>query len=60
MPTIDLIRRDELAQLVRELRLAARTIRSETIEERRATCESLAATLVDRLEPHAERDEQGL
>lgn len=60
MSAIDLRRRDELAGLVRELRIAARTIHSETIDERRATCESLASTLVDRLEPHAEHDEQGL
>ena len=60
MAAIDLTRREELAHLVCELRLAARTIHSETIEERRATCELLAATLVDRLEPHAQHDEQGL
>jgi hypothetical protein len=60
MAAIDSTRREELAALVRDLRVAARTIRSETIHERRATCEWLAATLRDRLEPHAELDEPGL
>ena len=36
---IDFIRREELGDLVHELRVAARTIRSETVEERHATCE---------------------
>jgi len=60
MTAIDITRRDELAELVRELRVAARTVRAETIEERRETCEWLAAALRDRLEPHATLDEPGL
>jgi len=60
MAAIDLNRRHELAELVRELRVAARTIGAETVAERRATCESLAATLRERLEPHASFDEPGL
>lgn len=60
MAAIDIIRRDELAELVSELRVAARTIRAETIDERRETCEWLAAALRDRLEPHASLDEPGL
>jgi hypothetical protein len=57
---IDVSRRYDLEQLVRELRVAARTIRPGTIEERRATCELLAQTLRGRLEAHAVRDEPGL
>jgi hypothetical protein len=60
MAAIDLNRRYDLAGLVRELRVAARTIRAETIGERRATCASLATTVRDRLEPHADLDEAGL
>jgi hypothetical protein len=60
MAAIDINRRDELGELVRELRVTARTIRAETIHERRATCERLAATLRDRLEAHADLDEPGL
>lgn len=60
MAAIDITRRDELAELVRELRVAARTVRAETIDERRETCEWLAAALRDRLEPHAALDEPGL
>lgn len=60
MSAIDVMRRDELARLVNDLRLAARTIHAETIAERSATCVSLAAVLRDRLEPHAELDEEGL
>ncbi len=60
MAAIDLNRRHELSGLVTELRVAARTIGAETILERRETCESLAGTLRDRLEPHASLDEPGL
>jgi hypothetical protein len=60
MAAIDVTRREDLAKLVSDLRVAARTIRAETIHERRATCELLAATLRDRLEPHADLDEPGL
>jgi hypothetical protein len=60
MAAIDITRRDELEELVRDLRVAARTIRSQTMNERRETCEWLASALRDRLEPHAELDEPGL
>jgi hypothetical protein len=60
MSAIDLDRRYELEQLVREIRVSARTIRSLTVTERRATCGELAQTLRDRLEPHADLDEPGL
>lgn len=60
MSAIDTTRRLDLAELVRDLRVAARTIRSETVQERRGTCDLLVATLRDRLEPHAELDAQGL
>jgi hypothetical protein len=60
MAAIDLNRREELEELVRELRVAARTIRSQSIDERRATCEWLVAASRDRLEPHAQLDEPGL
>lgn len=60
MAVIDVNRRYELEHLVRELRLAARTIRASTVAERREGCESLARTLRERLEPHARLDEEGL
>lgn len=60
MAAIDTARRFDLAQLVHELRLAARTIRSQTIEERRAVRTSLAESIRSRLEPHAQLDEPGL
>jgi hypothetical protein len=60
MVAIDMSRRYDLEHLVRELRVAARTIQAETMGERRATCEWLAATLRERLEPHANLDERGL
>jgi hypothetical protein len=60
MTVIDITRRGELNQLVHELRLAARTIRSQTLGERRTTCDGLAKSLRDRLEPHAAADEPGL
>jgi hypothetical protein len=60
MAAIDVSRRYELERLVGELRLAARTIRSSTVAERRASCESLAQTLRRRLEPHAALDAEGL
>ena len=60
MTAIDIGRHHELRELVRELRIAARTIRSETILERRETCDSLASSLRDRLEPHATLDIPGL
>lgn len=57
---IDITRRLELTELVAELRLAARTVRAQTVLERRETCDWLADSLRTRLEPDAELDEQGL
>jgi hypothetical protein len=60
MAAIDTARRQELGRLVAELRLAARTIRSQTLEERKTVRTSLAEEVRTRLEPHAREDEQGL
>ena len=60
MTVIDITRRLELTDLVRDLRIAARTIRAETMLERRETCVALVGELRERLEPHAELDTQGL
>jgi len=60
MTVIDITRRLELTDLVRDLRIAARTIRAETMLERRETCVALVGELRERLEPIAEHDEQGL
>lgn len=60
MTVIGTGRTHELTELVERLRVAARTIRSQTLAERRETCESLAGSLHDRLEPHASLDAQGL
>ena len=60
MSAIDLNRRYDLAHLVRDLRLAARTIRSQTFEERCAVRDHLAASLHERLEPYAVEDVLGL
>jgi len=60
MDAIDLSRRYELEQLVRELRISARTIRALTVSERRSTCERLAGTLRERLEAHSLHDDAGL
>jgi hypothetical protein len=60
MTVIDITRRLELTDLVRELRIAARTIRAETMLERRETCVALVGELRERLEPAAELDPQGL
>jgi len=60
MGLIDVGRRYDLNQLVHELRVAARTVRSQTLVERREQCDQLAASLRDRLEPHAAADAQGL
>jgi hypothetical protein len=60
MTVIDITRRLELTDLVRDLRIAARTIRAETMLERRETCVALVGELRERLEPHAELDPQGL
>ncbi|HUJ55576.1 MAG TPA: hypothetical protein VLW49_06275 [Gaiellaceae bacterium] len=60
MSAIDLNRRYDLGQLVRELRLAARTIRSQTLQERCAIRDELAESLRERLEPHAVQDALGL
>ena len=60
MTVIDITRRLELTDLVRDLRIAARTIRAETMLERRETCVALVGELRERIEPIAEHDEQGL
>jgi hypothetical protein len=60
MSAIDLNQRHELEQLVRELRISARTVRSLTVGERVVSCERLAGTLRERLEVHSEHDDQGL
>ena len=60
MTVIDITRRLELTDLVHDLRIAARTIRSETMLERRETCVALVGELRERLEPHADLDPQGL
>ncbi len=60
MSLIDVGRRYDLTHLVQELRIAARTIRSQTLVERRERSDELVAALRDRLEPHAGTDVQGL
>ena len=60
MPAIDVTRRSQLTHLVGEFRVAARTVRSQTLAERRETCTTLAASLRERLETHAAADEPGL
>ncbi len=60
MSLIDVGRRYDLTHLVQELRIAARTIRSQTLVERRERCDELVGALRDRLEPHAAADVQGL
>lgn len=60
MTVIDITRRLELTELVHELRIAARTIRAQTVLERRETCDWLADSLRHRLEPTADLDAQGL
>jgi hypothetical protein len=60
MTVIDVTRRLELTDLVRDIRIAARTIRAETMLERRETCVALVGELRERLEPHAELDPHGL
>ena len=60
MTVIDTTRRLELTDLVTDLRIAARTIRAETMLERRETCVALVGELRERLETDAELDQQGL
>jgi len=60
MSAIDVTRRFELTQLVYELRLAARTLRSQTLLERQERRDELVESLHRRLEAHAEVDEPGL
>src|SRR3974377_850296 len=60
MTVIDITRRLELTDLVHDLRIAGRTIRAETMLERRETCVALVGELRERLEPTAEFDPQGL
>jgi hypothetical protein len=60
MAAIDTARRVELEQIVRELRRAARTIRSQTLAERREACDALVASVREHVEPHAQLDPPGL
>jgi hypothetical protein len=60
MAAIDTTRRYELNRLVQELRLEARTVRAQTLEERREIRDGLASRLRARLEPYAVEDEEGL
>jgi hypothetical protein len=60
MSAIDLNRRYELEELVREIRIWARSIRSSTVDERHVAGERLAGTLRERLEAHSEHDDEGL
>jgi hypothetical protein len=60
MGAIDLTRRHELEELIRELRISARTIRALSVGERHSSCEQLVGALRERLEAHSEHDDQGL
>src|SRR5258708_40240236 len=60
MTVIDITRRLELTDLVRDIRIAARTIRAQTMLERHETAVALVDELRETLEPHAELDPQGL
>ncbi len=60
MAAIDAERRFDLEQIVHELRRAARTIKAQTLEERRTVRGALVASIREHLEPHAQLDEAGL
>ena len=60
MSAIDTARRAELERVVHELRRAARTLRAQTLAERRVVCDTLVTAVRDHVESHAERDEPGL
>lgn len=60
MAAIDTARRYEIEEAVTDVRRSARTIRAQTLEERRATRDALVASIRERIEPHARLDEQGL
>jgi hypothetical protein len=60
MAAIDTARRFELERVVHELRRAARTLRAETLSERRETSTRLVVAVRTHVEAHAERDEPGL
>ncbi len=60
MTMIDASRQIELERLIEEMRRAARTVRAQTIAERRETRGTLVAEMRDGLEPHAGLDEKGL
>jgi hypothetical protein len=60
MAAIDTARRLELEQVVRDLRRAARTIRAQTLVERREARDALVAAVREHVETHAQLDEQGL
>jgi hypothetical protein len=60
MAAIDTARRFELEQVVRELRRAARTIRAQTLAERRDARDVLVSSVREHVEPHAQLDGAGL
>jgi hypothetical protein len=60
MSAIDATRLLELDRLIEDLRRAARTIRAQTLAERRDTQAALVAAVREGLEVHAQLDEQGL
>jgi hypothetical protein len=60
MTAIDASRLIELERLIEEMRRAARTVRAETLVERRETRAALVAAVREGLEPHPRLDEQGL
>jgi hypothetical protein len=57
---IDTLRQVELQHLVTEVRRTARTLRAQTRLERDTVRHTLATALRDDLEPHAEKDLEGL
>jgi hypothetical protein len=60
MAAIDTARRFELEQIVRALRRAARTIRAQTLTERRDVRDELVTSVREHVEPHAQLDAPGL
>jgi hypothetical protein len=60
LAAIDAARRLELERIVHDLRRAARTLRAQTLEERRHVRDALVTSVRDHVEPHAQLDEPGL
>jgi hypothetical protein len=60
MAAIDTARRFDLERVVHDLRRAARTLRAQTLEERRRERETLVTSVRAHVEPHAQLDVQGL